>query len=311
MPSTRRRPLISVIIPTCDRPQMLNAALESVAAQEFDGAVEAIVVNDGEVSVDSVVAAHANEMAVRFVESGRHLGPAVARNAGLEHASGDYIAFLDDDDLFLPGHLAAGCEVLDRDEADVVYLGAVVAERRLSGRPVDLAGYLLKAYPYDYRFLLVANYVHTGSVIVRNFADAPIRFDESLIACEDWDMWISLATLFQQRVHFVDKITCIYHQIPDVRGVVVDAQETSPTKFSLARDAIHEKWPSTDPLVLEHRRWLLSFEQYRSDLVAEYHRMPNLLFDEVLGYLHDRIRRERSADYRDIVRFFDSQAARR
>ncbi|MGH8897134.1 MAG: hypothetical protein ACRDZ4_08965 [Egibacteraceae bacterium] len=51
--------------------------------------------------------------------------------------------------------------------------------------PTDLAGYPLKAYPYDPRFLLVANYLHTGSVIVRNFKDTPVRFDGSLEVCED------------------------------------------------------------------------------------------------------------------------------
>nr|WP_275593217.1 glycosyltransferase [Streptomyces deccanensis] len=62
----------------------------------------------------------------------RRTGPASARYAGLEHAAGDYIAFLDDDDLFLPGHLAAGCEALEHGDADFAYTGAIVSNRRLT-----------------------------------------------------------------------------------------------------------------------------------------------------------------------------------
>lgn len=296
--------MASVIIPTFGRPQLLDAAVGSVAAQDVAGDIEAIVVNDGGASVVPVVRAWDEVMPVRLVELDRRSGPAVARNIGIERADGEYIAFLDDDDLFMPGHLAAGCEPLERGDADFVYLGAIVADRRLSGRPPDLAAFPLKAYPYDHRILMVANFLHTGSVIVRNFRNAPVRFDEALDVCEDWDLWLALTIAMGYRVLFVDEITSVYHQVPDAAGLVAGAQLVSPSRFSVARDYIQVKWPASDPLVLAYREWMIALERFRSDLIARNQRMPNLLFDEILGYLHERMSREQLPNYADIGQFF-------
>ncbi|MGH4006714.1 MAG: glycosyltransferase family 2 protein [Pseudonocardiaceae bacterium] len=296
--------MVSVIIPTFDRPQLLDAAVGSVAAQDVAGDVEAIVVNDGGVSVVSVVRSWDEVVPVRLVELHRRLGPAVARNVGIDRADGKYIAFLDDDDLFLPGHLAAGCEPLERSDADFVYLGAIVADRRLSGRPTDLAVLPHKAYPYDHRVLMVANFLHTGSVIVRNFRNTPVRFDEALDVCEDWDLWLALTIVLGYRVLFVDEITSVYHQVPDVAGLVTGAQLVSPSRFSIARDYIQGKWPVGDPWVLAYREWMIALERFRSDLIARHRRMPNLLFDEILCYLYERMSREQLPNYADIGQFF-------
>ncbi|MGH8902898.1 MAG: glycosyltransferase family 2 protein [Egibacteraceae bacterium] len=296
--------MVSVIIPTRDRPQLLDAALGSVAEQDVSGDVEVIVVNDRGASIAPVVHAWEDVMSVRVAELDRRSGPAVARNIGIEHADGRYIAFLDDDDLFMPGHLEAGCEPLERGDADFAYLGAIVADRRLSGQPLDLAGFPRKAYPYNHRVLMVANFLHTGSVIVRNFRNTPVRFDEALDVCEDWDLWLALTIVLGYRVLFVDKITSIYHQVPDMAGLVAGAQFVSPSRFSVARDYIQAKWPADDPLVLTYREWMIALERFRSDLIAKNRRMPNLLFDEILRYLHERMSREQPAEYADIVQFF-------
>ena len=243
-------------------------------------------------------------MPVRLVELDRRRGPAAARNVGLERAVGKYIAFLDDDDLFMPGHLESGCRLLEHGDADFVYLGAVVADRRVNGCPADLGGFPRKAYPYDRRFLMVANFMHTGSVIVRNFRDASVRFDEALAVCEDWDLWLALTSELGYRVQFLDEVTSVYHQVPNAGGLVASAQLVSPSGFALARDYVHAKWPTADPAVLAYREWMNALEQLRSDLIGRHQRMPNLLFDEILGYLHGRISRDQAPDPADIGQFF-------
>src|SRR5262249_7770950 len=216
-----------------------------------------------------VVHAWKGLLSAQLIELDHRAGPAAARNVGIEFADGEYVAFLDDDDLFLPGHLAAGCDPLRRDEADFVYLGAIVADRRLSRLPPDLAAFPLKAYPYDHRFLMIANFLHTGSVIVRNFRSTPVRFDETLDVCEDWDLCRARTVSLGYGVRFVAKITSVYHQVPDVPGLVARAQLVSPSRFSPARDYINAKWPADDPLVLGYREWMIALERFRSGLIAK------------------------------------------
>lgn len=185
-----------------------------------------------------------------------------------------------------------------------MYLGAVVSDHRLADVPQDLTGFPIKAYPYDHRFLLVANFLHTGSVIVRSFTDTPVRFDESLDVCEDWDLWLALVTTLRYRVAFIDKITSIYHQMLDTAGLVATAQLTSPSKFEVARDYINAKWPSNDPIVCGYREWTVALERHRSELIATSQHMPNLLFEEILQYLHQRISSGKPAQHAHISQFF-------
>ncbi len=305
-PASRSQPLVSVITPTMNRPSRLHEAIGSAAkaAEKLHGDVEVVVVNDGGPSVSPIVARWSEKLRVRLIEPAEHAGAAAARNIGIDVADGKYIAFLDDDDLFLPDHLVRGCNPLKHDQADFVYLGALVSDRRVETLPADLSGYPLKAYPYDPRFLLVANFLHTGSVIVRSFRDTPVRFDASLTVCEDWDLWLALTTILGYRVAFVDKVTSIYHQVSEVTGLVSGAQLESPSKFALARTYINAKWPSADPVVVAYREWMGALERHRDDLIARRRRMPNLLFDAILDYLHGRISHGEWPDHADIARFF-------
>ncbi len=300
----RRRPLVSVIIPTCERPRLLHEAIASVVAQDLGDELEVIVVNDARPSVASVVREWDGVLTTRLLEPGRRSGPASARNLGIESARGHYLSFLDDDDLFVAGHLAAVLPPLERGEADLVYAGAAVSDRRIGVPFPEFSAFPQKVYPYDRRLLLVANYVHTASVMVRSFREGPVRFDEGLDVCEDWDMWLALTVGLGFRVRFIDEITSVYHQVPEVVGLVAAAQTVSPSRFSVARSIIHAKWPSNDPLVVGYRTWLTELERVRSGLIAQGRRMPNLLFDDILSYLHPRVAAGQLPDLRDLARFF-------
>lgn len=105
-------------------------------------------------------------------------------------------------------------------------------------------------------------------------------------------------------MRYIDEVTSVYHQVPDVVGLVAGAQQVSPSRFGVAREYIQAKWPAADPLVLAYRRWMTALERARSDLIASERCMPNLLFDDILTYLHDRVSREQPAEYADIERFF-------
>jgi glycosyltransferase involved in cell wall biosynthesis len=135
--------------------------LASVAGQDVDGAsVEVIVVNDGGMDVADTVR-HRKDLGldVRSVTLPRRLGLPTARNAGIESAGGDHIAFLDDDDVFLPHHLRTALKALDEDDADAVNTTCLDSPRRVDpATPVDAAPHSF-GYAYQPDLLTVCNYI--------------------------------------------------------------------------------------------------------------------------------------------------------
>lgn len=99
-----RTPTVSVIVPTYNRPDRLRTALASLGAQTYQD-FEIIVVNDAGCEVGSVIDACADRHRIMTITHDRNRGLAAARNSGLRAAKGTYIAYLDDDDRYLPHHL--------------------------------------------------------------------------------------------------------------------------------------------------------------------------------------------------------------
>lgn len=113
---SRIYPAISVVIPTCDRPESLLGAIESVMRQSMRPQ-EVIVVDNGSCRVDRSVLVDD----VMVVKLSPYVGASRARNAGVEAASGDYVAFLDDDDTWDVDYLAHMREAIrDQGEPDML-----------------------------------------------------------------------------------------------------------------------------------------------------------------------------------------------
>ncbi|MGH3784845.1 MAG: glycosyltransferase family 2 protein [Pseudonocardiaceae bacterium] len=277
--------MISVVIPTVDRADLLSAALRSLAEQTYLD-FEAIVVNDGGDSVAHAIDSIRPRFPVNLVDTPHRCGVSHARNVGIEYASGQHIAFLDDDDVFLPWHLATAATALDSGELDCVYLGALVSDRRIATLPPDWHVMRRKAYPFNDRFLLVANYIHTGSVVARNFRSSSVRFDESLSHCEDWNMWLSLRHCLGYRLGFVDKVSSVYHQVSDIEGLVSHGQSVTPSPFSIARQLIYSRWCVGDSHVGAYREWMTGFDAYCNEMVEQGIDVPLAIFDRAVRELH-------------------------
>jgi hypothetical protein len=298
------RALITVVIPTLARSDLLPDALLSIADQTYRD-VDVIVVNDGGPSPEAVLRPWRERFPVELIELPRTCGAGIARNAGVDRARGEYVAFLDDDDVFLPAHLENAAKILDADQADFVYAGAVVSDRRVSSLPADLASLHLKAYDNVADFLLVCDPIHTGSVVARNFRNTPVRSDEAFLHCEDWDLWLALTRTLNYRIAFTDDLTSIYHQIPGTTGVVLDAQLTTPTPFTVATAQLYAKWRSSDPLVTAHRQWSKKFDTHRDERIAHRQSIPPHIYDRVLQYLHGPFTRGEAPDPAVIPELFN------
>jgi glycosyltransferase involved in cell wall biosynthesis len=122
MSETKAMPSVSVVIPTHDRPDFVRNAVRSVLEQDYSGAVEALVVFDDSEPIEIAPPPGANgARSVSTLVNTRKRGAFGARNTGLLAAKGDLVAFLDDDDEWLPGKLARQVAVLRSRRADVVF----------------------------------------------------------------------------------------------------------------------------------------------------------------------------------------------
>lgn len=211
-PQLNERPLVSVIMPTQNRPRMLQDALKSVCRQSYQN-WEVIVVNDGGAEVSPVLKSMPSEMEAktRLIGLRTAHGPAAARNAAIKVAKGDILAFLDDDDLFSPGHLEGLVSGLRASNAGMAYSAAeLVEEEILDGTRVEVGRKpLFPGLRYSRQLLLVRNFIPINTWGVRRECFGAIgAFDEALHYLEDWDFLLRLS--LHAEVHQMKNVSAEY-----------------------------------------------------------------------------------------------------
>ena len=203
---------MSVVVRTKDRPTLLVEALASVAAQAGP-AREVVVVNDGGAAVAGVVGQFAGDLTVHAVELHPGHGRCAAGNAGLAAARGRFVLFLDDDDLLVPGALAALTQAAAEDA--VVY-GRVDAYLYPATGPAPRPQRPHKVFatPYDPDALLFENFIPLIAALMPRQAlvDAG-GLDESLECFEDWDLFLRLGDRLSFR--YVDTPVAEYRMFGD------------------------------------------------------------------------------------------------
>jgi LmbE family N-acetylglucosaminyl deacetylase/glycosyltransferase involved in cell wall biosynthesis len=224
---------ISVIVRTKDRPSLLTEAIASIRATGYP--VEIVVVNDG--------GAQLNVDGVTLVEHETSRGRSEAANAGVKAAKNQYIAFLDDDDLFYPEHLATLANAARGSKATAWYSEAVSAF--ING--TERKPMRIYSRDFDRELLLVDNYIPLPTLLLRrtDFLDLG-GFDPAFDLFEDWDFLIRLS----QRGEFVHvpRITCEIRHIKGGGSIVMENPEGSQ-KF---RDARLQVWRKHAPLMGEN-----------------------------------------------------------
>ncbi len=201
--------LVSVVIPTFNRANFLSKAIESILNQKYPG-LEVIIVDDGssdntEEVVNSLQKEYSN---IFYYHNERSKGPSGARNTGILRSSGEYIAFLDSDDIWLDDHLKNGLEILNgHPEIDIIFGNFGVVDFH-SGRNYynffDQKRILhtLKSVRFSpgikvlhdnlFIALIQENFFHISSTILRKSSINAILFDESIMFSEDRDFAIKL-----------------------------------------------------------------------------------------------------------------------
>ncbi|MFY1655025.1 glycosyltransferase family 2 protein [Solwaraspora sp. WMMB762] len=145
-----RTPTISVVVPTRDRPELLREAIAAIREQDYPAVVDVVVVYD-QSTPDTTLASDDPHRPVRVISNGRTAGLAGARNSGILAATGELVAFCDDDDRWLPGKLAAQVdELLAHPDAEFVSCGIQVSyDGTVNDRVLDLDSVSLAALLRD------------------------------------------------------------------------------------------------------------------------------------------------------------------
>ena len=192
----RKRPEFSVIIPTYNRAKYLKKAIKSVLKQTYRN-FEVIVVDDGSKDKTKKVAKRFGGQ-IRYIRQ-KHRGPSAARNTGIKHARGRYIAFLDSDDKFLPRKLEKNRQfLLKHPKCKFLYSWYYDVNRK--GKRVKLvktprckSKKEIQKKLYKRKFT-----IRTSTVVVkRQCFDEVGYFNPKYLRSQDWDMWLRLVAKYR------------------------------------------------------------------------------------------------------------------
>lgn len=216
----------SIIIPSYNREKTISRTLKSILSQTFID-YEIIVVDDGSVDKTEEVVSSFNDHRIKYYKT-TNFGVAHARNYGIKMANGEYIGFLDSDDIMERDHLQTAIEFLkSKNNPEVIHLNFLWGTE---DRSIIHKNKLPKNLPND---IFNNCSLHVNCIFIKKEIAKNNLFNESrnLMFAEDWDFFIKIATRF--KIHLFDKNTTylIDHAYRSMR-------DFDETKWVLKRDAI-------------------------------------------------------------------------
>ena len=189
----RSRPRVSILIRTADRPAWLCQALQSCANQTYEN-LEVVVIEDGPESARAIVERFGDRLSIRYRATGARMGRARAGNLALAEASGEWLNFLDDDDLLFADHVEVLVDAVQRAGAAGAYALAWETQTELldkqQARYHEVAHITRHHQPFDRITLWHHNYLPIQAVMFnRRLWEQYGGFDEAMDQLEDWNLW--------------------------------------------------------------------------------------------------------------------------
>ena len=274
-------PRVSVVIPTYNAATMVEQAIQSVLAQTYRD-LEIIVIDDGSTDDTENVVRPFGERVRYFRQENQ--GVSAARNFGIKQARGEFIAFLDSDDLWAPEKLAEELPCLEGDpQLGLVYCDWAV----ISGQEVLHASYL-ETLPassgYVFDELVQSGFILTSGVVVRRTCLNDVGdFDKSLSIAQDYDLWL--------RISYNWKVQLVAKRLFTKRNLD-GSLSSNLAKTALERIALFEKTLRTLPGMKARSRRLLRQQLALNHWDVGYERFDGFRFQEarksfLSSLLHD------------------------
>jgi glycosyltransferase involved in cell wall biosynthesis/LmbE family N-acetylglucosaminyl deacetylase len=197
-------PLVSIIIRSMDRPTLYDA-LDSIALQTYPH-IEVVIVN-AKGANHRDVGEWCGRFPIRFIMSDGSLNRSHAANIGLNSATGNYLIFLDDDDLFYPDHIAGLVSALQKHPGIRCAYSGVQVEYYSNGQLESTAQF---NEPFDQHRLWGRNFIPIHAMLFERSLVTTERcgFDETLEILEDWDFWIEISQ--HSKIVHIDTISAVY-----------------------------------------------------------------------------------------------------
>ncbi len=260
--------MVSAIITTYKRdPDIVLRALDSVIAQTYRD-IEIIMVDDSPVDYSKRADVHAAierrqeenlDITIRYIAHPKNMGACVARNTGLDAAIGDYVAYLDDDDEWLPTKIEKQMEVMQKTDVAMVYCGNLCKNDGTGITRVARNEYLKGKV---FKELLYRNFIASTSypLIRKSCLKKVGGFDPLMQSAQDYDVWLRLAE--QYEIDYVAEPLVLYHEHEGERIT------TNPQKKISGLERINLKY--NDYLQVDRKLWWA-----RNIVITQYYALNN------------------------------------
>jgi len=225
-------PKVSVIIPTHNRADLIHSTISSVLNQTFQD-FEIIVVDDASKDNTPEVVSSFDDGRIKYIRNEINKGDAVARNVGVINSSYEYVAFLDDDDEWVPEKLEKQVNLMENSPQEVgcVHTGALSIDK-VNKKELEIKASGKRGDLFDE--MLMGNYIITSSLLSRKACFERVGlFDESIPYCSDYDMWIRISREF--KFEYINQPLVKYHvhenKLSNNPGLVIKGIETLLKKY--------------------------------------------------------------------------------
>jgi len=247
--------LVSVIIPTYKRPYwVLMRAVKSVLDQSYTN-LEVIIVDDSGTNdtnrndVENEIR-KITDHRVRYIQHAYNQGACKARNTGIENSRGNYIAFLDDDDEWLPNKLELQLKKMDASQAGLVYCDyyAITLKDDIQVKK-DVRAHRISGWVYDE--LILRNFIGSTSFVLlkKEVLDSCGNFNESMKSAQDFELWLRISKKYE--VDYVDTPLVNYYVHGGER---ITSNVDSQIQGHESINALNMDYLATNPKVLCMRR---------------------------------------------------------